>query len=54
MGWIVENTKDEDDPTESKKKAAVEETKKIEPEEQGPRKIRTPKQEARKFKFCGS
>ena len=39
LGWIVENTKDEDDPTENKKAAAE--------EVQGPRKIRTPKQEAR-------
>ena len=46
LGWIVENTKDEDDPTENKKTAA-EERKRADAEEQGPRKIRTPKQEAR-------
>ena len=49
LGWIVENTKDEDDPTENKKKAAEEERKRGDAGEelQGPRKIRTPKQEAR-------
>ena len=48
LGWIVENTKDEDDPTENKKEAAAEERKRGDAgEEKGPRKIRTPKQEAR-------
>ena len=49
LGWIVENTKDEDDPTENKKAAAAEERKRGDAGEelQGPRKIRTPKQEAR-------
>ena len=48
LGWIVENTKDEDDPTENTK-AAAEERKRADAGEelQGPRKIRTPKQEAR-------
>ena len=48
MGWIVENTKDEDDPTENKKKAMAEERKQADPKDQVPRKIRTPKQEARR------
>ena len=47
LGWIVENTKDEDDPTENTKAAAEERKRADAEEEQGPRKIRTPKQEAR-------
>ena len=46
----MENTKDEDDPTENKK-AAAEERKKADAVEEGPRKIRTPKQEARKYQI---
>ena len=47
LGWIVENTRDEDDPTENKKAAAEERKRGDAGEEKGPRKIRTPKQEAR-------
>ena len=47
LGWIVENTKDEDDPTENTRAAAEERKRADAEEEQSPRKIRTPKQEAR-------
>ena len=50
MGWIVENTKDEDYPTENKK-ATAEERRKADPEEKGARKIRTPKQEASRIQI---
>ena len=50
LGWIVENTKDEDYPTENKK-ATAEERRKADPEEKGARKIRTPKQEASRIQI---
>ena len=52
LGWIVDNTKDEDDPTENKKAPAATTTGEVRKEndapdqqQQGPKKIRTPKQE---------
>ena len=58
LGWIVENTKDEDDPTENKKAAAATTTGEVRKEndasdeqQQEPKKIRTPKQEVREGKY---